>query len=106
MWPGDARPGGLGQMPQAVGGRVAVHPGAAAVEQDRPVSAVCDCPVNGPADCWRQRDKDNLGAFSAHAQDPVAVLLAQVGDVGTGGRKDPQAQQPEHDHQRGGAPVR
>ena len=34
-----------------------------------------------------------------HPQDPVAVFLAQVGDVGAGGFEDPQAQQPEHGHQ-------
>jgi hypothetical protein len=40
----------------------------------------------------RQRDQDDLGAFAAHAQHPVAVLLAQVGDVGAGGFEDPQAE--------------
>jgi hypothetical protein len=29
----------------------------------------------------------------------VAVFLAQVGDVGTGGLEDPQAEQSEHGHQ-------
>ena len=33
--PGDPHPGGFGEVPQAAGGGVAVHPGAAAVEQDR-----------------------------------------------------------------------
>jgi hypothetical protein len=31
---------------------------------------------------------------------PVAVLLAQVGDVRAGGFEDPQAEQAEHRHQR------
>jgi hypothetical protein len=29
----------------------------------------------------------------------VAVFFTEVGDVGTGGLEDPQAEQPEHDHQ-------
>jgi hypothetical protein len=61
---------------QAAGGRVPVHPGTAAVEQDRPVGAVCDRPVDGPTDGGRQRDQYDLGAFAAYAQHPVAVLLA------------------------------
>ena len=59
-----------------------------------------DRPVDGPADRWRQRDQDDLGALAAHAQHPVAVLLAEVGDVRAGGLEDPQAQQAEHGHQR------
>ena len=31
---------------------------------------------------------------------PVAVLLAEVGDIGASGFEDPQAQQAEHGHQR------
>src|SRR5262249_7577089 len=34
--PGELDVGGLGEMAQAAGGRVPVHPGATAVEQDRP----------------------------------------------------------------------
>jgi hypothetical protein len=34
--PGDLDAGGLGEAVQAAGGRVPVHPGAAAVDQDRP----------------------------------------------------------------------
>jgi hypothetical protein len=37
--PGDPPPGVIGQASQAAGGGVAVHPGAAAVEQDRAVGA-------------------------------------------------------------------
>ena len=58
-----------------------------------------DRPVDGPADRWRQRDPDDLGALAAYAQDPVAVLFAEVGDVRTGGFEDPQAEQAEHGHQ-------
>ena len=55
-----------------------VHPDAAAVKQHRPVRAVCDRPVDGTADDWRQRKQHDLGTFAAHAKHPVAVLLAQV----------------------------
>jgi hypothetical protein len=99
MWPGNAHPGGVGQEPQAASRNVAVHPGAAAVEQDRAAGAVADCLIDGPPDGWRQRDQDHLGAFAAHAQHPVAVLFAEVGDVRAGGLEDPQAEQPQHGHQ-------
>jgi hypothetical protein len=88
------------------GGRVPIHPGAAAVEQDRAARPRAGCPVDGAADGWRQRDQDDLGALAAHAQDPVAVLFAEVGDVPSGGLEDPQAQQAEHGHQREVARVR
>jgi hypothetical protein len=42
---------------------------------------------------WYQ---DDLGAFAAHTQDPVAVLFAEVGDVGPGRLEDAQAEEPEH----------
>ena len=64
------------------------------------MGAVCDCPVDGPADGRRQRDQDNLGALAAHAQHPVTVLLPEVGDVRAGGLEDPQAKEAEHGHQR------
>ncbi len=98
--PGDVDACGRGEVPQAASGRVPVHPGAAAVEQDRPPRPGPGCPVDGPADGGRQRDQDDLGALAAHAQHPVAVLFVQVGDVGAGGLEDPQAQQAEHGRQR------
>ena len=73
-----------------------MYSGTAAVEQDRPVGASADRLVDGPAGRWRQRDQDDLGSFAADAQYPVAVLLTQVSDVGTGCFEDPQAQQAEH----------
>jgi len=39
MRPGDLDTGGFGKLMQTAGGRVPVHPGAAAVEQDRPARA-------------------------------------------------------------------
>ena len=106
MSPGDLDAGGFGESPQTAGGRVPVHPPAAAVEQDRSARAVRDRTVDGPADRWRQRDQDDLGAFAAYAQHPVAVLFAEVGDVRAGGLEDPQADQPEHGHQREVARLR
>jgi len=99
MWPGDPHARVLGEVAQAAGGGVPVHPGAAAVEQDRPAGPACGGAVDGPADRRGQRDQDDLGALAAHPQDAVAVFFAQVGDVGAGGFEDPQAQQPEHGHQ-------
>jgi hypothetical protein len=55
-----------------------------------------------PTARW-QRDLDHLAALAAYAQDPVSVLLAEVGDVRAGGLEDPQAEQAEqaeHGHQR------
>jgi hypothetical protein len=60
MCPGGLDASGLGEVLQAAGGRVPVHPGAAAVGQDRPARAASDRPVDGPADCWRQRHQDDL----------------------------------------------
>ena len=74
-----------------------VHPGAAGVDQDRAARTRSDRSVDGPADGRRQRDQDNLGALAAHAQHSVAVFLAEVGDVCSGGLEDPQAQQAEHE---------
>jgi hypothetical protein len=69
-----------------------VHPGAAAVEQDRPAGPVGDGAVDGPADRRGQRDQDDLGALAARAQDPVTVLLTQITDVSAGGFEDPQSE--------------
>jgi len=104
--PGHLDAGGLGDVAQAAGGRVPVHPGAAGVQQDRPAVPEADCPVEGPADRWWQRDQDDLGALPAHPQHPVAVLLAEIGDVCACGFEDPQAEQPERGHQREVARVR
>jgi hypothetical protein len=80
------RPGGLdasghGELAQAAGASMTVHPGAAAVEQDWPSVPSAYCPVDGTVDRWRRRDLDYLGALAAHAQHSVAALLAEVGDV-------------------------
>jgi hypothetical protein len=41
-----------------------------------------------------------------HAQYPVAVFFAEVGDVRAGGYEDPQSEQAEHGHQGEVAGVR
>ena len=48
MWPGYGHPGGFSQVPKTAGRRVAVHPDAAPVEQDRPGITVADGPVDRP----------------------------------------------------------
>ena len=88
-----------GEPPQAPGGCMTVHPGAAAVQQDRPAGPGAYCLVDGSPDGGRQRDQDDLGAFAAHPQHPVAVFFAEIGDVGAGGLEDPQAEEPEHGHE-------
>jgi hypothetical protein len=80
--PGNTHAGSFREPPKAPGGSVAVHPRAAAIEQDRSTGAGADRPVDGPPDGWRQRDQDDLAAFAAHAQHSVAVLFAKVRDVG------------------------
>jgi hypothetical protein len=70
-----------------------VHLSAAAVEQDRSAVSGASRTVDGPADRGWQRDLDHLAALAAYAQDPVPVLLAEVGDVRAGGLEDPQAEQ-------------
>ena len=69
---------------------------AGAAEQDRPAGAVSHGPVDRSPDSGRQRDEDDLAALAVDPQDPVAVFLAEVVDVGAGGFEDPQAEQSEH----------
>ena len=56
----------------------------------------------GPSDliCVRQRDQNDLGAFAAYAQHPVAVLFAKISDISAGGLEDPQAGKSEHRDER------
>jgi hypothetical protein len=77
MRPGYGHPGGFSQAPKTAGRRVAVHPGAAPVEQDRPGITVGDGPVDRPPHRWRQRHQDDLAAFAAHTQHPVTVFLTR-----------------------------
>jgi hypothetical protein len=88
--PGDPDTGLGGEPPEPSGGGVPVHPGAAASARDRPADPGADGAVDRPADRWRQRDQDDLGALAADPQDPVAVLFAEVADVGSDGFEGPQ----------------
>jgi hypothetical protein len=88
------------QVPQAPGRSVPVHPGSAAIEQHWTGGSAVHRAVDGPSDGGRQRHEHDLGALAADAQYPVAMLLAQVADVGAGGLEDPQPKQAEHRHQR------
>jgi hypothetical protein len=78
---------------------VAVHPGPEGVSQGRPLGAVVDGAVDRPGHRWWSRDEDDLAAFAAHSQDPVAVLRAQVADAGPAGFEDPQFEQAEEGDQ-------
>jgi hypothetical protein len=105
MSPADPDSRCLGQAPEPPGGCMPVHPGAVAVEQDRPGVPAADGAVDRPADRGRQRNQHDLAAFAADPQDPVAVLLAEIADVRAGGLEDPQTQQPQHGHQGEVVPV-
>jgi hypothetical protein len=100
MRSGDLYASSLGESAQAACRRVSVHPGAAAVEQDRSASPGAYRLVDSAPDGWRQRGQDDLGAFAAYAQHPVAMLFTQVGDVRSGRLEDPQAQEAEHGYER------
>jgi hypothetical protein len=56
------------------------------------LDGVLDCPGNRR----RQRGQDGLVALAANLQDPVAVFLAEVGDVRAAGFEDPQPEQVVH----------
>jgi hypothetical protein len=78
---------------------MAVHPGPAAVQEDRPAVSAADGAVDCPAYCGWQGDEDDLGSFAAYVKDPVTVLIAEVFDAGSGGFEDPQPQQSGHGYQ-------
>jgi len=60
-----------------------------------PSVAVVGGTFDRPGYCWRQRDQNDLAAFAPHAQDAVAVLFAEVGDVRPARFEDPQSEQAE-----------
>ena len=94
-------PASLGEV-RAVGGWRRAGPSGCRVrlQQDRPGGPLADGAVDGAADRGWQRDEDDLVALAADPQHAVAVLLAEVVDVGAGGLEDPQAEQSEHGDQR------
>lgn len=94
MSPADLDSRCLGQAPEPPGGCMPVHPPAVAVKQDRPEVMVIHSAIDRPADRRGQRNQDDLAAFAADPQDPVAMLLAEIADVRARGLEDPQSQQP------------
>jgi hypothetical protein len=79
---------------------VPVHACASAIEQDSAIGTAPYGPVYGPPDGGWQRDQNDLGAFAAYAQHPVAVLFAKISDISAGGLEDPQAEKSEHRDER------
>jgi hypothetical protein len=55
-----------------------------------------DGSVDRPGHRWRQRDQDCLVALAVNLQHAVAMLLAEVVDVGSAGLEDAQAKETEH----------
>jgi hypothetical protein len=74
---------------QPSGGRVPIHPGAAPGPQYRTHVPFSDRVVNGSADGGWKGCEDHLGPFAGDPQHPVAMFLAEVGDVGAAGFEDP-----------------
>jgi len=60
---GDPYTRSVGETPQAPGGGVTVHPGAAIVEQDRPAIPCAGRPIDRAAYSWWQWDQDHFGAL-------------------------------------------
>ena len=75
MWvsPGYLDAGSLGELIQAAGDWVPVHPGTAAVEQDRSARAVSSCRVDAGGSGTRRSC-----SLAAHAQGPVAVFSPRL----------------------------
>ena len=78
---------------------MAVHARAVGVEQQRAGSAVADGAVDRAGDGRRHRHEDDLVALADDAQHPVAVFLAEIGDIEAGCLEDPQTQQAEQTDQ-------
>ncbi len=74
--PDNSHTCGPGEAPEPPGGSVAIHPGTAAVEQDRAVRAGADGLVDGPADGWWQRDL--LAMLTARSLRPPASQPARA----------------------------
>jgi hypothetical protein len=81
----------LGEASQPPGGAVPVHPCAARGEQDRSGGPFVNGPFDGAAYGWGKRHEDDLVALAVHAEDPVAVLFAEVFDVAADGLADSKA---------------
>jgi hypothetical protein len=73
----------------------AVHAAAQGVEEQWPVSAVGGGAVHGSCDGRRKGDQDDLVALADDAQHAVAVLFADVVDVGCACFEYPQSEEAE-----------
>jgi len=106
MRPGDLDAGGLDEVVQAAGGRVPVHPAPRVFSRIGPRSRNPIARSRARPTAGGSGTKTTFGALTAHPQHPVAVLLAEIGDVRAGGLEDPQAKEAKHGHQREVARVR
>ena len=66
------------------------------IEQDWPAGPTPSRVLDGTRDFWRERGQDVLVALATHQEHAVAVFLAHVLDVGSGGLEDPQPEEPKH----------
>ena len=63
---------------------VAVEAAAVDPEEDRALTALADCEVDGTGRAWRERDGDNLAALAHDGEGSMTAFEAQRFDVGTG----------------------
>jgi hypothetical protein len=102
---GHPYPGNVGQVPQAPGGGVAVHPRARLLSRIGPRVRVPAARSMARLTAGGSGTRTTL-LPAAYAQHPVAVFFAQVGDVRSAGFEDPQARQAEDGHEREVARMR
>ncbi len=100
MHAGQSDAGICGEVVKPPGGGVSVHAGAAPVEQQCPDCSIASSSIDGPAHRRWQWDKDDLAALASDSENAVAMLFAEVVNVGSNGLKDPRAEQAEQAHQR------
>jgi hypothetical protein len=79
---------------------VPVHAVGTPVEQERSNVPVSGGPLNGTCHRRWKRGQNVLLSLAAHQQHSVTALFTYVFDVSSGGFEDPQAEEPEHRHQR------
>jgi len=69
-------------------GTVAVEALAVEAEEDRALTALADCEVDGACRPWRERDGDDLVALAHDGEGSMSAFEAQRLDVGTGRLRD------------------
>jgi hypothetical protein len=80
--PGHSDSRGRREVLEPTGRCVPLHPGAAAVAEDRTAGPFVGSPVKRPpARRLAAAGEDDFAALTADAQQAVAVLFAEVGDV-------------------------